>query len=341
MGRDADFQRSRQKAMIKEQAKRELEREKKIEQEISKLKEVYGDKEDVECEGPSTLATQGVFFKCDLVGGPPSTRDVMKKRIKEFLYEQLEAEKGLTAVLIIHTCNSPREKVELCVETLSKYIDNIINNPTELKCRKIRKSNKAFNERVASLEGSNEFLEGCGFLSKELEGPDGQPEDFWVFPEENTDFETLAAMKDTLKSAEPVSAELDRGLVAIAPQQKMCRELPPDFFTISKEELKIEQANKKELLERESMLRTKAMRDKEEAKAKRKYKYCLIRVRFPDGWILQGTFSVHEPMSAVMEFVTECLESPLPYLLVDSASGAKISQEDTEQSLVDLGLVPA
>jgi len=341
--RDADFQRSRQKAMIKEQAKRELEREKKIEQEISKLKEVYGDKEDVECEGPSSLATQGVFFKCDLVGGPPSTRDVMKKRIKEFLYEQLEAEKGLTAVLIIHTCNSPRDKVELCVETLSKYIDNIINNPAELKYRKIRKSNKAFNERVASLEGSNEFLEGCGFLSKQLEGPEGQLEEFWVFPEENTDFETLGAMKDTLKSAEPVSAELDRGLVAIAPQQKMCRELPPDFFTISKEELKNEQANKKELLERESMLRTKAMREKEEAKAKRKYKYCLIRVRFPDGWILQGTFSVHEPMSAVCEFVSSALDTPLPHILADSVTGTRLGEnEDSKEStLFDLGLVPA
>ena len=110
------------------------------------------------------------------------------------------------------------------------------------------------------------------------------------------------------------------------------------------------------------MLRTKAMREKEEAKAKRRYKYCLIRfkyicrfcrrilksflrilskclvsqlnhlkrsdnddsvdrVRFPDGWVLQGTFSVYETLSEVMDFVTEALSSPLPYLLVDSATG--------------------
>merc|ERR1712142_990267 len=111
----------------------------------------------------------------------------------------------------------------------------------------------------------------------------------------------------------------------IPPQQKICQELPQDFFAISKEELKAEQTNRKELLERESMLRTKAMREKEEAKVKRKYKYCLIRVRFPDGWILQGTFSVYEPVSAVSEFVSSCLETPLPHILADSASGAKIS----------------
>merc|ERR1712066_780725 len=122
---------------------------------------------------------------------------------------------------------------------------------------------------------------------------------------------------------------------------KMCQELPQDFFAISKEEVKAEQNSRKELLERESMLRTKAMREKEEAKAKRKYKYCLIRIRFPDGWILQGTFSVYEQISAVLDFVTDHLESPLPYLLVDSATGARLGQEEADQTLLDLGLVPA
>lgn len=341
--KDVDVLKSRQKAMIKEKARKELEREQKIEEEIAKIKEVYGEKEEVECEGPSSLAAQGVYFKSDLVGGPPAIREVMKKRIKDFLYGQLEGEQGLTAVLIIHTCNSPRDRVELCVETLSKYIDNIVNNPAEAKFRKIRKSNKAFKERVAALEGTEEFLEGCGFQIKPMEGPDGQMEDFWVFPEENIDFETLAAMRDTLKGAEPVTAELDRGLLVIPPQQKMCRELPQDFFAISKEEIKAEQSSRKELLERESMLRTKAMREKEEAKARRKYKYCLIRVRFPDGWILQGTFNIYEPVSAVSEFVTNCLETPLPHILADSVTGARLGEtgESAETSLLDLGLVPA
>jgi len=341
--KDADFQKTRQKALIKEKARKEIEREQKIEQEIAKIKDVYGEKEEVECEGPSSLAAQGVFFKSDLVGGAPATREVMKQRIKDFLYGQLEGEQGLTAVLIIHTCNSPRDRVELCVETLSKYIDNIVNNPSEAKFRKIRKSNKAFKERVAALDGSQEFLEGCGFQVQQMEGPDGQMEDFWVFPDDNIDLETLAAMRDTLKGAEPVTAELDRGLLVIPPQQKMCRELPQDFFSISKEEIKAEQTSRKELLERESMLRTKAMREKEEAKARRKYKYCLIRVRFPDGWILQGTFSVHEPVSAVSEFVTSSLETPLPHILADSVTGARLGEtgDTAETTLLDLGLVPA
>lgn len=36
------------------------------------------------------------------------------------------------------------------------------------------------------------------------------------------------------------------------------------------------------------MLRTRAMREKEEQREMRKYNYTLLRVRFPDGYILQG-----------------------------------------------------
>jgi UBX domain-containing protein 6 len=42
-----------------------------------------------------------------------------------------------------------------------------------------------------------------------------------------------------------------------------------------------------EAVERSMMLRTKAMREKEEKREMRKYKYAVIRIRFPDGVLLQ------------------------------------------------------
>lgn len=39
------------------------------------------------------------------------TRDEWKQNIKTFLYEQLEEERGLTACLIIQSCNKNKEKV--------------------------------------------------------------------------------------------------------------------------------------------------------------------------------------------------------------------------------------
>jgi hypothetical protein len=42
-----------------------------------------------------------------------------------------------------------------------------------------------------------------------------------------------------------------------------------------------------EEIERSQVLRTKAMREKEEQREMRKYRYALIRIRFPDGILLQ------------------------------------------------------
>ena len=67
----------------------------------------------------------------------------------------------------------------MCVDTLVKYLDNIINNPTDEKYRKIRKSNKAFTERVASLEGTDIYLSAVGFQPI-VEDADGQ--EYWKFP---------------------------------------------------------------------------------------------------------------------------------------------------------------
>lgn len=338
--KEEDALRRRQQARIKEQARRELEKEQQVEAEIAKVKEIYGEKEEVVVEAPT--ASGGVYFRCPLVGEDVCGREEMKRRIREFLFSQLECgERGLTAVLIIHTCNSPREKVATCVETLGKYIDNILSHPEENKYRKIRKSNKAFQERVGGLEGTVQFLEGCGFQTAQMEGPEGAPEDFWVLPSEVTDMETLRSMLEALRGAEPVVAELDRATKILPPGQKIDNNpLPQDFFSISGEELKKEQERRTELAEREGILRTKAMREKEEQKSRRKYRYCLIRIRFPDGWLLQGTFAVQEHLSAVSEFVSEHLETPLPHILADSVTGQKFRLGE-EGTLADLGLVPA
>lgn len=65
-------------------------------------------------------------------------------------------------------------------------------------------------------------------------------------------------------------------------------DLPADFFTLTAEEVKREQRLRSEAVERLSVLRTKAMREKEEQREMRKYTYTLLRVRLPDGCLLQG-----------------------------------------------------
>jgi UBX domain-containing protein 6 len=42
-----------------------------------------------------------------------------------------------------------------------------------------------------------------------------------------------------------------------------------------------------DVIERSLMLRTKAMREKEEQREMRKYRYAIIRIRLPDGILVQ------------------------------------------------------
>lgn len=78
------------------------------------------------------------------------------------------------------------------------------------------------------------------------------------------------------------------------------------------------------------------MREREELRTISKYKYALIRVRFPDGVYLQGTFSVYEKLSRVYEFVQTCLRDETKQFKLLSPVGGKIEDDDCDKTLFDL-----
>lgn len=97
-----------------------------------------------------------------------------------------------------------------------------------------------------------------------------------------------------------------------------------------------------EVIEKNLMLRTKAMREKDELKELRRYKYTLIRIRFPDGILLQGTFSVYDKFSEVYNFVNDNVEHKgLPFVLISPSGSKLLVDEEAEKSLMDLRLIPA
>lgn len=327
---------------IKAQARREIEAERKALEQF-KISESGAEDfrpKEVECDSAAVLAVQGVYFYCPLLGPDIATYNEIKLEIKEFLFNQVEEDKGVSSCLIIHTCNKNKEKVNICIETLSKYIENILSNPTEEKFRKIRISNKAYQERIEPVEGTKEFLEAAGFSIKELPFND-TTEKFWVFPEEKLDdLSTLEQLRDALVSAEPIRPQLDRGVRVLLPAEAATQiDLPPEFFNMTTDELKREMQNRARDVERNQMLMTKVMREKLEMREIRKYRFSLIRVRFPDGLILQGTFGVYEKFSEVMSFVRSHLVNDWRPFILSLSGGGKITEED--QNLVDLRLVPA
>lgn len=121
-------------------------------------------------------------------------------------------------------------------------------------------------------------------------------------------------------------------------------------------------------LEEAQVLKTKAMRENEEKRYAKNFKYSLIRIRFPDGLYLQvgssyvnvypqlltfnihsnlitdlvlnqGTFGAHEKLSTVFDFVMGALQHESSSFSLVSPDGQKFSNEDVDQTLIALRLV--
>lgn len=95
-----------------------------------------------------------------------------------------------------------------------------------------------------------------------------------------------------------------------------------------------------EAVERNQMLRTKAMREKDEQRILRRYRFAVLRIKFPDGLILQGTFVVNEKFQNVLEFVAENLAyDEVPFSLM-TPDGIKLVEECFDKTLLELRLIP-
>lgn len=208
---------------IKEQARKELEAQRvtpeTVKQESTEKKE---------------YSIDGVFFSCPLVSDEILPKKDWKVKIKMFLYEQLDSDPGLTSCLIIKNCNT-LDKAEDCIETLKKYLQNIINNPVDEKYHKIRMSNRILCDKVANAEGAQEFLTAAGFQQKIIDN-----DNFLVWSKDYPT-ELLVQLIEALDLCEVISLELDRNMKVLLPSQIRNFNLPPDFFRISPEELKKEQ----------------------------------------------------------------------------------------------------
>ena len=82
-------------------------------------------------------------------------------------------------------------QIKTCTEILCTYLRNILDNPDEEKYRKIRMSNRTFQEKVKDIVGAIEFLQAAGFDREELSIQD-RTEEYLVFSLERiTDIEYL------------------------------------------------------------------------------------------------------------------------------------------------------
>ncbi|TNN66764.1 UBX domain-containing protein 6 [Liparis tanakae] len=321
---------------IRNQVKRELEAAALAEKE----KEEAAEGPKVPVRDPAGLSVSGVYFTCPLTGATV-TKSEREVHIKEAILMRFEEDAVEASVMMVHTFNKDREKVKAAVEIISKYIENICKNPAEEKYRKIKLSNKVYQEKVRSVEGTREFLEALSFTSIMLP-VEGQEEDeeFLILLEHSADgLELMKERRDRLQRGEPVRAQLDRQPQAFRPSSHGQRfELPVEFYNLTADELKKEQQQRSELVDKSAMMRTKAMREKEEQRERRKYNYTLLRIRLPDGSLLQGTFYAWDRMPVLFAFVRDSLvDGWQPFELI--APGAQKLTETEEVALAECNLV--
>ena len=58
---------------------------------------------------------------------------------------------------------------ESCFIYAHRYLDNVSSNPNDERYRKISEHNKAFQDKVAIIEGAKDFLQAVGFMPKRLQ----------------------------------------------------------------------------------------------------------------------------------------------------------------------------
>ena len=119
-------------------------------------------------------------------------------------------------------------------------------------------------------------------------------------------------------------------------------DLSDEFYNATAEELKQQQKLRNEALETQGILRTKQMRERDEKLELRLYNYCLIRVRFPDNFILQAVFKSNEKLKALHELVQDSLDVKSPFeFFGHSLKKSNSSSDLVNMTLAEAGLAPS
>lgn len=204
----------------------------------------------------------------------------------------------------------------VAVPLLLKLLSNIAEKPDEPKFRKIRLSNPKIAASVCDISpAALRLLALCGFESagddESVQMPDAAASDAPRLAEAVV---LLQAWAELPPGALPPPALGPTDFCVILNSEGgmggLASNLPDNFYELTGAEAKALVAAAAARKSEDETLRTKAQREAEAARRKRRYRKALVRVRFPDGVMVQATFSVKAPVSLLLQWVSECLREP-------------------------------
>ncbi|CAK0752440.1 hypothetical protein CVIRNUC_002146 [Coccomyxa viridis] len=108
------------------------------------------------------------------------------------------------------------------------------------------------------------------------------------------------------------AAEHPRNTQVFFPAETSEQPMPRWFFDRSPSEVKAAFLTRRKKTELDETLMTRAYRDKLSSSKPdiNSYASATIRIRLPEGLLLQGEFSAGEPTAAIIEWLTQCLKDP-------------------------------
>ncbi|XP_014272254.1 UBX domain-containing protein 6 [Halyomorpha halys] len=237
----------------------------------------------------SMLSEEELMFRCTELGDQVLSFRDWKVKFRERLADLKEADDILAAVLTIKSLNTAKESEE-CVKVLEKYVRNLIDFPDNDKYRCIRLANPVLSEKVIGIEGGLDFLFAIGFKTA-LGGKDNAEPYLIYNPSKAIDLESMVK---SLRSVTGFEMELDRCLKITHPKDDAKdEEVADEFYDWTLRDLKKEQKNRDEELEKNKELRSRA---KTGEVGKEEHSYTRIRVKFPDGMAIEAIFSIKEKL---------------------------------------------
>ncbi|CAH1392994.1 unnamed protein product [Nezara viridula] len=278
-----------------------------------------------------------IFFTCPELDDGVYPMKVWMEKARSYIQDKKTTDRVEAAILAIKTLN-PENEVQFAMKVLQKYVANLINHPDEEKYKVIRLGNPNI-QKLMSINGAVDFLLAIGFDYKNVSFDDEnehKEETYFVhITREDLD---LNSVLGSLESVKGLSFVLDRNVKIFVPGAGGLDEEPDEFYEWTVYDMKKESKYRKNESERNKELRTRKMRG--EPKIKPQAEYTFIRVRLPEGTILQATFATSEKLVDLREFLISKI--PLDYNFVFVLLPAKNFEESEEyKSFLELDLYPS
>ncbi|CDW78340.1 pub domain-containing protein [Stylonychia lemnae] len=100
--------------------------------------------------------------------GDSSSGTTSQQQPQKQVLEGIELVKhGIKLVKTLYTEDRQPGVAKTCFKTLTVYLNNAINNPTEDKFKRINQANEAFQKRVGKINGGMSILKGVGFIEQD------------------------------------------------------------------------------------------------------------------------------------------------------------------------------